>query len=483
MEDPLRKIQAFIDADGLFGALAAALAEFGPGCFHACGTYVLEAVTGSAAGGILILCAAPVEEVGRKIEAATGLRPLRSPSRDGVLSLEAPGERGVALVPRLGGLAEDLSRAGFTVTAMGIALGRGPTSFFDPLGGIADLEAGRLVAASKGAIEERPRLLLAAATLSSRFGLTPGGPTLEVMRAAAPAVRDLAPRAAWRALSRALSCRGLSRTACLLRDSGVLDILLPEVAAIYDTPQNYYHHAGVWGHTLETLDRLEEMLADPSSRFKAYGHRVSAYLTRSVEGEVLRRPLLALAGLIHDAGKAQTMNVEPSGRIRFKGHAIQGAGLAEGVARRLGLGRRASRHLVGIVRDHMRLGYLIKEGETTASRLRVALDLGDHCVEVILLSVADRLATRGQASTPEAVERYCRVASRVLADWFWLRDVPPLLGGGEVMVHSGLEPGPAIGDALLAARVAQRESTICDRAQALEFLAPDFKGKMDTRGG
>jgi hypothetical protein len=50
------------------------------------------------------------------------------------------------------------------------------------------------------------------------------------------------------------------------------------------------------------------------------------------------------------------------------------------------------------------------------------------------------------------------------------------------MVHTGTGSGPDVGDALFRARVAQRESTVSSRTEALEYLAPDFKGKMGKRG-
>ena len=224
------------------------------------------------------------------------------------------------------------------------------------------------------------------------------------------------------------------------------------------------------------------MLEDPSRHFKAYGDRLAAYLRRPLAGGVPRRTFLAFAGLVHDIGKAPAMTVTQSGRIRFQGHDLEGERLASDVCSRLGLSRRAAAHLAGIVRDHMAPGFLIHEGESTASRLRFAMSLGDHCPEVVMLFIADRLATRGPATAGENPELFKRVATRLLNDWVWLHDYPPLIDGRDVLVHTGAGPGPEVGDALFRARVAQRESTVSSRTEALEYLAPDLKGKMDTRG-
>jgi hypothetical protein len=123
----------------------------------------------------------------------------------------------------------------------------------------------------------------------------------------------------------------------------------------------------------------------------------------------------------------------------------------------------------------------LKEGESTESRLRAVRELGGRCPEVVLLSLADRLATRGEASTEEAQERFKRTVTRVLNDYFWLNDSNPPLSGYDVVIHEGVEPGPEVGRRLFQVRVAQREGTVADRQQALEYLSPDIKGRISRR--
>ena len=469
------------EGDPLLDAVADALVGAGQGGAYACGEYVLESLAGHPPGGILLACAS-VEDASRAIERRTGWR--RTAGSGGAVVMGAGSARPVTVVGTEGlDITAHLAGAAFTVLAMGIDLSEPPPrTLIDPLGGLSDLRAGVLRTPGENAPREDPSRCFLAAGLRARFGLEPDAFTMGALRRASRLVGLLPPRRAWRAMSRLYSGTGLSDVSGFLRRTGALGALLPEVEAIYDVPQNYFHHLDVWGHTMETLDRLEEMMEEPASRFRAYSGDITSHLAGTVEGGVDRRTFLGFAGLVHDVGKPKTRTVEPTGRIRFQGHQFVGAELAGAVASRLGLGRRGAGHLQGIVRDHMRVGYLIKEGETTAARLRAAMEMGSHCVEVVLLSLADRLATRGEASTGEAVERYSRVASRVLADWFWMKRFPPLLDGRDVVVHAGVAPGPAVARALFEARVAQRECTVASRGEALEFLAPDFKGRMGRRG-
>jgi poly(A) polymerase len=484
MRDQAADLQRSLRSDPLFTRAAAALEGLEPGTCHACGAYVLESMAGAEPGGLLVTTSAPAGEVASRLAGATGLFPTPLKRAQGVYNLSRPGERGVTVIPQNGrDITSHLQGAGFTVLAMAVDfLGEGPRDIIDPLGGLDDLARGVLRAAGQSSIREEPARVMLALDLMRRFGLAPDEETTLALKVGGARAGDIGGPRAWKGLARLLMGSRLSGAAEFLEETGALGAILPEVACIYEVPQNYYHHLDVWRHTLETLDRLEEMLTDPRRHFKAHGERIASYLTRPLEGGVRRRSLLAIAGLIHDVGKASTMTVEPSGRIRFQGHQLEGARLAGGIAARFGLGNRAREHLVAIVRDHMRLGFLLKEGESTATRLCAALDLGGHCVEVVMLSLADRLATRGEASTAEGLERFKRVAMRVLGDWFWLRDFPPLVDGRDIMVHAGMAEGPEVGRALFRVRVAQRESIIASRPQALEFLAPDFKGKMDMRG-
>lgn len=478
MQEYENNLDVTLREDDLFARAAGALSPTRRGLFFACGSYILDAVSGREPTGISLLCSADTAEVSSRITREVGLVPVKLQGRDGVYHLagKEPGGRGITVVPMNGGVERHLERAGFTVGAMAVDLaGSTPFELIDPLDGVRDLDAGCLCAASDSSVWADPARVLLAAHLCHRYGLYPEKRTRAALREAAPALSEVRPERTWRVIARLFGGRGLSWTARFLQWIGVPESLMPELAAVYEVPQNYYHHLGVWEHTLEVLDRLEEMMESPAEFFPAYGKRLGRHLSVPVESGVSRRSLLAFAGLIHDVGKPGCMSVEPSGRIRFKRHEAEGARLAADIAARLGLGYRARSRLVGLVRDHMRLGYLVKDGESAASRLEVVRQMGDRCPEAVILALADRMATRGEAATEEAMERFRRTAMRVLGDYYWSREFPSLVGGRDVLVHAGVPTGPEVARVLSGVRVAQREATVTNRRQALEFMAPDSK--------
>jgi poly(A) polymerase len=458
-----------IEDDELLRTLLRRLGKSGGGRNYLCGETITSVMSGAPSRGILVACAGGVSE------SADVLRPWPSitlRNNPDVVVFFPGSDRNVVLVGMDGDIERFVKSYGFAVTAMAVDVSEQGT-LIDPMGGSNDLVCGvlRHTAASDGLNALR------AVELCASYSLEPDDEAVAALQSAAALLVDAPARRLRAGLARVLSTGGLSRSARMMRELFVMDAVLPEVAATYEVPQNYYHHLGVWEHTLEVLDRLEEIMASPKQFLGPTVRGLDEHFARPVESGVPRRSFLAFAALIHDCGKVVTMKVEDSGRIRFGGHQAAGAQLADRIARRLGLSYRGRRYLTGVVGQHMRLGYLLKEGETTGSRLGVARELGSSSVDIAILSLADRLATRGEASTAEGLERYERLVKRFLADYCWNRDCPTLAGGRDVQVHAGLE-GPAVGEKLFDLRLAQKERTVTGRQQALEFIAPDFKGRL-----
>lgn len=482
---PIDGLERILEGDGLLQALFSAPRPAGRGNAYVSGLYLADVLKGLAPGGILLACTGDTSEWSRGFAHATGRKEIPLKRRAGVFFLPSPprcpyGERGVTVVPLApGGIEEHLARAGLTAAAMAFDIGPFPRGgLIDPFGARADLARGVMKTVPGSFSGASVLLPLNAVEVCCRYGLDMEEETVAALKEAAGRTAGFPPEAAWAAMARLAGGRGLSDAAVLLARTGVIEALVPELAAVFRVPQNYYHHLGVWEHTLETLYHLESMLADPAAFFKPYGVRIEAHLMQPVEGGVSRRAFLAFAALVHDIGKASVMEVENTGRVRFQGHQVEGARMARRLASRLGLGYRGRRYIESVVGGHMRLGFLIRDGETVESRLRAVSELGSLCLDIAMLSMADRLATRGEASTEEALERFRRLVNRFVSDYFWDRYSPRLVRGREVIVHSGVEPGAEVARRLFAVRVAQRESNVDTPQQALEFLAPDFKGRM-----
>jgi poly(A) polymerase len=187
-----------------------------------------------------------------------------------------------------------------------------------------------------------------------------------------------------------------------------------------------------------------------------------------------RAEALRWGALLHDAAKPLTRGVRPGdGRVTFIGHDERGAALAREVLGRLRSSERLRGHVAALVRHHLRLGFLVHEFQplarlTVFSYLR-ATDPVE--VDVTLLSVADRLATRGDRAQ-EAIAAHLGVAKAMLADALrWRAKGPPapLLRGDELARELEIPAGPRLGALLEQLAEAQFAGELVTREPALAY--------------
>jgi hypothetical protein len=140
---------------------------------------------------------------------------------------------------------------------------------------------------------------------------------------------------------------------------------------------------------------------------------------------------------------------------------------------RLRASERLRAHVAALVRHHLRTGYLVHEPQPLSRRTVYGYMRACSPVEadVTLLSVADRLATRGERAK-ESTEAHLRVAGALLGDALrWHADGPPrpLLRGDELAAGLDIPTGPRIGELLAAIAEAQYAGEISTSEQALDY--------------
>jgi len=201
------------------------------------------------------------------------------------------------------------------------------------------------------------------------------------------------------------------------------------------------------------------MLAETGTRAKG------ACQPASVEG----------ACLPASAAKPLTGAVRADRRgVTFMGHDVRGAELARTVLTRLRTSERLRAHVAALVRHHLRLGFLVHEPHrTTPLPRRTVFDYLTNTspveVDVTLLSVADRLATRGDRAE-ESIDAHMRLARPMLADALrWRADGPPapLWRGDELAAALGIATGPQLGEILRELTAARYAGEIATPEQAL----------------
>ena len=384
---------------------------------------------------------------------------------------------------RGGSLQADLALRDFTVNAIAEPLAGGAP--IDPLGGIADLSANRLRMVAASAFAEDPLRVLRLARVAVELGLEPEPDTLRHAREHAAGLARCSPERVFVELRRIVAADEALRGLELLSELGATPVVLPELDALRGVEQNRFHHADVHDHTLEVLARtiaLERFVADPGASDAeleaAIGDRradVAALLAEPLADGMTRGEALRWGALLHDAAKPLTRGVRPSdGRVTFIGHDERGARLARELLGRLRTSERLRAHVAALALHHLRLGFLVHERQPLSRRIVFAYLRATEPVEVdvTLLSVADRLATRGDRAE-QAIAAHLRVARGMLGDaLLWRASGPaePLLRGDELGALLGIAPGPQIGALLGELAAAQYAGEVSTREQAFAYV-------------
>ncbi|HWP67214.1 MAG TPA: CCA tRNA nucleotidyltransferase [Candidatus Limnocylindria bacterium] len=330
---------------------------------------------------------------------------------------------------------DDAQRRDFTINAM----------YWDPLtdevidlvGGRADLAAGviRAIGDPRARIAEDRLRMLRAVRLAARFGFTIEPATLAAIREAAATVTDMAAERIGDEIVKIVTEGRARRGFELLAETALLDVVLPEVAALRGVaqPPDYHPEGDVWVHTLLVLEQLPAGASET----------------------------LALGALLHDVGKPIRAEVR-DGRITFWEHEVVGAELAVAVCQRLRRSRETWERVGYLVRNHLRL--------TQAPAMRLAtlkrLLAEDGFEELLVLGRMDALASHGNL---RAVE-FCEQKRAELRETVR----PPRLLGGDDLLAAGYPAGPLIGRILRDVADAQLEGEITTRDEALAFVRRRF---------
>jgi poly(A) polymerase len=345
---------------------------------------------------------------------------------------------------------QDLARRDLTVNAIAEPLGGG--GHVDPFGGIADLQARILRAVSGTAFLDDPLRVMRLARLACELSFEIELGTAEAARATAHRLTAISPERVFEELKR-LICSDLAPDGIgLLSSLGIAAAVLPELDALDGVDQSRFHHLDVLGHTRLVLAETMQIVDDPDDLCESDNEASALYplLEAQFANGLTRGQALRFGALLHDIAKPQTRDVTDEGRVTFMGHDRAGAELGTSILRRLRASEKLCSYVAGLTLHHLRLGFLVHR--VPLSRRDIydyLLTCSPFGVDVTLLSVADRLATRGDNSE-RAIDKHLALARTMLTEALaWEANPPrPPVRGDELATALGIEPGPRVGGLL-----------------------------------
>jgi poly(A) polymerase len=394
----------------------------------------------------------------------------------------------------------DLRARDFTINAMAVDM-QHPEKIIDPLGGALDLKDHRLRHCRKGNTLSDPVRALRAVRLAVQFQLTLEPETISEVRQASGEIGRISPERIRDELFRILNGHKVAVSIRIMQKFGLLQAILPEIIPLTGVRQSSPHEFDVYEHSLATLDRLEalvEMLASKEVlksisdltmaeayvQLNKYRVQIRDHLQERINGERTRAALLFFSALYHDAAKPNTATLGVDGKIHFYGHETLGAQIGERRMKSLACSNQEGQIVERIIRNHMRPNLLRKQVHPLSDRAiyRFYRSCGEDGIEICLLSMADMLAKK--ASPPDRSEwnMLCEINRKLLHAWFDEREqkiTPPrLIDGDDITRNLGIEPGPKVGEILVAVAEAQVSGEIQTHEEALQY-ARDWMQKGD----
>jgi tRNA nucleotidyltransferase (CCA-adding enzyme) len=313
-------------------------------------------------------------------------------------------------------LEDDLARRDFRMNMIARALPAG--ELVDPHGGWEDIRARRISILTPQTFEEDPLRVLRAAQFAARFDYAPDEPTIAAMTAAAPLVASVSAERVADELSKLLTLAprpsiGLE----VLRETGALAIVWPELLEGVGVEQNQWHAYDVWRHGMASVDAVPP-------------------------GDLILR----LAALLHDVGKPRTKDGP-----HFYRHELVGADLARDMLSRLRFSGETVETVEQLVRQHM---YVADPELSDAALRRFVRRVGPQRLERQFALRAGDIAGSGLPKRDDSNERFQERISAEVArrPAFSVADLA--IGGDDViaaMIARALAPVGYRGDGRVGA--------------------------------
>ena len=380
---------------------------------------------------------------------------------------------------------QDLAQRDFTVNAIAEPLAGGEP--VDPTGGVADLAARRLRMASDSAFARDPLRVMRLPRFACELELTVDPGTRAAAAEEAARLRDVAQERVFAELRRVVGARDPLHGLELMQEVGATAAVLPELEALRGVEQSHYHHLDVHDHTLAVLAETVALERDPEAVFgEEHGAALTALLAEPFSDELTRGTALRFGALLHDVAKPQTRGVLEGGRVTFFDHDRQGAQLSRAILARLKTSEKLRAHVAALALHHLRLGFLVHERPLSRRQVHAYLRRCQPVeVDVSLLSVADRLATRGRKAD-EAIAKHLDLARELIGPALaWEAGERPrvLVRGDELADALGIARGPLLGELLAELEAAQYAGEVTTREQAVEHARRVLDERVATGGG
>ncbi len=339
----------------------------------------------------------------------------------------------------------DLERRDFTVNAMALRVtgadGEVP-ELIDPFGGVDDLAAGvlRTPLAPEVSFGDDPLRMLRAARFLAGYGLVPDDALRHAVTDLVGRLEIVSAERIRDELSKLLIVEDPTLGLWFLVDTGIADVILPELPAMRVEQDPIHRHKDVLAHTIAVVAKTRPSL------------------------------VVRMAALLHDVGKPKTRSIGPKG-VSFHHHEVVGARMARERLRALRFPNEQVDDISQLVYLHLRFHGYGDDLWTDSAVRRYVRDAGPLLDDLNELTRCD-CTTRNERKARQLAERMDALEARIaeLREREELEAIRPDLDGQAVMAHLGIPPGREVGEALAMLLEARLDAGPLTEAEAYRRL-------------
>jgi tRNA nucleotidyltransferase (CCA-adding enzyme) len=344
-------------------------------------------------------------------------------------------------------LGEDLKRRDFTINSMALD----GEKIIDLFNGQTDLKERiiRCVGDANTRFREDALRMLRAIRIATQLSFTIENNTLNAIRMNSLLIKNISTERIRVELLKILSSPYSSDGILMLRNCRLLDQILPEVDKCFGVEQK--------------------------SPKRHHIYDVGMHLIQSLKNCPSKDPVVRLATLLHDVGKAVTYHKDVGGLITFYNHEIVGYSIVRNIADRLHFSNEDKEKLLRLVRWHQ---FTVDEKQTDKALRRFIKNVGsDYLEDILALRIGDRLGG-GATETSWRLELFKKRLIEVQKQPFSLADLK--VNGYDVMEIYGIKPGPLVGGVLKIIFKDVVDGKLKNDRKILIKRIADFKGIKTT---
>lgn len=342
-------------------------------------------------------------------------------------------------------LEEDLSRRDLTINAVawdGI-------TFIDPYGGQNDIanKIIKTVGNPNDRFKEDALRMMRAIRIASQLGFQIEARTHQAILTNASLLEEISKERVRDELLKILVAPFAYDGILLLKNTGLLEYILPEFVNTFQTEQKSPHR-----HHL---------------------YDVGIHSTKAMEACPSTDPIVKFATLIHDIGKPKTYKKDGTGLITFYNHEVAGDRIAKHIVERLRFSKKDGERIRTLIRWHQ---FSVDERQTDSAIRRIIRRVGkENLTDMLALRIGDRLGG-GAQETSWRLELFKKRLEEVQQQPFSIKDLK--INGNDVMHIFGCKPGPLVGETLSKLFRDVEKGTLQNNREALLAATTSFSSEQ-----